>query len=138
MELPMQIIEGTALSDMVDYSFGDQRGSWDSNCIGGFMKPANATNQEFLQIAKSFEGKVMTLFIDNIRLYPRSLKTDSEPDQKIVNWLMSTNNLLALCSLLPNNQFIIFTGQEDTPIDDRIVLPDNVIKIYAVNALYNN
>ena len=37
-------------------------------------------------------------------------------------------------------KFIIFTGHEDTPIDDVIKykIPTNVIKIYAVNAIYNN
>lgn len=134
----MQLITGQSLSDMVDYSFGDQRGAWDVNCIGGFMKDANAANQEFLQRAKEFEGKTMTLYIDNIRLYPRPLEVDSDADKKLVNWLMNNNNLLALCSLLPNNQFIIFTGQEDTPIDQYIQLPANVLKVYAVNALFNN
>lgn len=133
----MQVITGQALSDMCDYSFGDQRASWDSNLIGGFMKSANATNQEFLVKAKEFEGRIMTLYIDNIRLYPREVITTSEDDKQIVFRLMLTNNLLALCSLLPNNGFIIFTGQEDTPIDEHIQLPLNVVKIYAVNALYN-
>ena len=138
MEAFMQVIEGSALSKLVDYSFGDQRASWDSNLIGGFMKLANATNAEFLAKAKEFEGHIMTLFIDNIRLYPRHVETTSEADKQIVNTLMLTNNLLGLCSLLPNNGFIVFTGQEDTPIDDKIVLPFNVVKIYGVNALYNN
>lgn len=134
----MQLICGQNLSKLVDYSFGDQRASWDSNLVGGFMKFANATNQEFLDRAKEFEGRVMTLFIDNIRLYPRHVETTSDADRQIVNFLMQTNNLLALCSLLPGNGFIIFTGEEDTPIDDKIVLPPNVLKIYGVNALYNN
>lgn len=134
----MQLICGQNLSKLVDYSFGDQRASWDSNLIGGFMKLANANNQEFLDKAKEFEGRVMTLYIDNIRLYPRPIETTSEADKFIVDRLLQTNNLLALCSLLPNNGFIIFTGEEDTPIDDKIALPPNVLKIYAVNALYNN
>lgn len=133
----MQIITGQAVSDMCDYSFGDQRASWDSNLIGGFMKPANATNQEFLAKAKEFEGRIMTLYIDNIRLYPREVITTSEADKQMVFRLMLTNNLLALCSLLPNNRFIIFTGQEDTAIDEYIRLPFNVVKIYATNAIYN-
>lgn len=134
----MQLICGQNLSKLVDYSFGDQRASWDSNLIGGFMKLANATNQEFLAKAKEFEGRTMTLYIDNIRLYPRPITVSSEADKFIVNKLMRENNLLALCSLLPYNQFIIFTGEEDTPIDNYIGIPENVLKIYAVNALYNN
>lgn len=133
----MQLITGSALSNLVDYSFGDQRASWDTNLIGGFMKLANATNSEFLTKAREFEGRVMTLYIDNIRLYPRPIVTDKPADNYINNVLMLTNNLLVLCSLLPNNQFIIFTGEEDTPIDQHIVLPPNVLRIYAVNALYN-
>src|ERR1051325_8896599 len=134
----MQLICGQNLSKLVDYSFGDQRASWDTNLIGGFMKLANANNQEFLDKARQFEGKVMTLYIDNIRLYPRPILTDKPADNYINNVLMNTNNLLALCSLLPSNQFIIFTGEEDTPIDDKIQLPNNVLRVYAVNALFNN
>ena len=133
----MQIIEGTALAKLCDYSFGDHACLWD-NRLKGVMKYANATNNEFLEKAKEFEGRVMTLFIDNLRLYPREVRTDTEDDKKFVNYLMATNNLLALCSLLPHNRFIIFTGLEDTPLDEIIRLPYNVVKIYAVNAVYNN
>ncbi len=132
----MQLICGQNLSKLVDYSFGDHHIMWDKNLIGE-VKLANANNQEFLDKAKQFEGRVMTLFIDNLRLYPREVKVEDR-DKQFVQVLMMTNNLLALCSLLPKNQFIIFTGEEDTPIDDKIVLPNNVLKIYACNALYNN
>lgn len=132
----MEILEGSALSKLVDYSFGDQMALWNPGLVGE-MKYANATNAEFINKAKEFEGKLMTLFIDNIRLYPRKIKSDVR-DKEFVDYLMKTNNLLALCSLLPANGFIIFTGQEDTPIDSQILLPFNVLKVYAVNALYNN
>lgn len=132
----MQIIEGVALSKLCDYSFGDHAVLWNEHLTGN-VAFANAMNTEFLAKAKEFEGRVMTLFIDNIRLYPREVKTDTENDKKFVDYLMKTNNLLALCSLLPNNGFVIYTGQEDTPIDKYISLPFNVEKIYAVNALYN-
>lgn len=137
MESFMQIITGQAISDKVDYSFGDHIAIWDKSIYNGNAKYANAYNTEFLAKAKDFEGKIMTLFIDNIRLYPRKVRVDSEDDGKLVDYLMKTNNLLGLCSLLPSNGFIIFTGQEDTPIDEHIVLPDNVVKVYAVNAIYN-
>lgn len=132
----MQLIEGNALANLCDYSFGDHHIAWDRN-LTGVYKPANAYNQEFIDKVKEFEGRIMTLFIDNIRLYPRPIIAE-ERDQQFVNALMFTNNLLALCSLLPNNQFIVFTSHEDTPIDDQIKLPFNVLKLYAVNALYNN
>lgn len=134
----MQIVTGENVSKMVDYSFGDHFSIWDKTLPNAFTKEANATNKEFLERAKEFEGKVMTLYIDNIRLYPRKVKTDTEYDTQFVDHLMLTNNLLALCSLLPLNSFIIYTGQEDTPIDENIRVPFNVLHIFAVNALYNN
>lgn len=124
------------MGNMCDYNFGDHAVFWDKNLTGVFNF-ANATNYDFLNKAKEFEGKVMKLFIDNIRLYPREVHTDNKNDKRFVDYLMKTNNLLALCSLLPANGFIIYTGNEDTPIDDKIELPWNVEKIYAVNALYN-
>ena len=119
---------------MVHYSFGDHLGGLNSDVlVGGFSKPANPTNQEFLDKCKEFEGKVMTLFIDNIRLYNRGIWAN-ESDKDYVMWLLENNDLLALCKNLPNNKFIIFCSHEDTPIDDQIVIPDNVLAIYAVNA----
>lgn len=133
----MQVITGENVANKVDYSFGDHRGFWDST-VQTTYKEANIHNQEFLDKAKEFERKVMTLYIDNIRLYPRVLMVDTEADSKLVTILMSRNDLLSLCSLLPNNEFIIYTGQEDTPINDKIVVPWNVQRVYAVNALYND
>lgn len=132
----MEIIEGNKLASLVDYSFGDHMSLWNEK-LAGNMSYANADNSEFLAKAKEFKGKVMTLYIDNIRLYPRPIDTDTPNDKDFVSYLMKTNNLLALCSLLPQNGFVIFTGQEDTPIDKFIVLPFNVERVYAVNALYN-
>lgn len=133
----MQIIEGTALAKLCDYSFGDHALFWDKNLQGEF-KYANADNFEFLQKAQEFRGKVMTLFIDNIRLYSRPVKVDTEQDKQMVYYLRRTNDLLALCSLMPANEFIIFTGQEDTPIDEQVVIPWNVRHIYGCNALVDN
>lgn len=128
------IINGKTLSEMCDYSFGDQMGSRDPEQLpGGFMKPANLSNTEFLERVKEFEGRVMTLFIDNIRLYPRSLEVDAI-DAPWVAHLMETNDLLGLCTTLKDNRFVIFCSHEDTPIDDQIVIPDNVLGIHAVNA----
>lgn len=139
MEISMQIITGENVEKLVNYSFGDHAVSWDKNLHGTF-KFANATNIEFIEKCKEFEGKLMTLYIDNLRLYPRYVETDKKhiQDRKFVEKLMLTNNLLALCSLLPSNGFIIFTGQEDTPIDSQIQVPFNVVKICAVNAVYNS
>lgn len=134
----MQIIEGTTLSKMVDYSFGDHLGGLDpTNLIGGHMKFASEFNREFIDRCKQFEGRIMTLFIDNIRLYNRPLEVNAGPDEQWVQFLLENNDLLATCATLPRNKFIIFTSHEDTPIDAYIRLPDNVLGIHAVNALYN-
>lgn len=135
----MNLINGTTLSNMVDYSFGDHLGGIDPvNLPGGFMKFANESNLEFLDKCKEFEGKTMTLFIDNIRLYSRPLLVNVGPDAQWVTYLLTYNDLLKLCAKLVNNKFLIFTSHEDTPIDEHIIVPDNVIGIHAVNAVFNN
>lgn len=137
MEEPFEIINGTSLSNMVDYSFGDHLGGIDPvTLVGGFMKFANKSNAEFLEKCHEYVGRTMTLFIDNIRLYPRPLWVKPE-DAPWVEYLSQQNDLLKLCRKLTYNQFIIFTSHEDTPIDEYIDVPDNV-RIYAVNAIYNN
>ena len=135
----MEVINGTSLSNMCDYSFGDHLGGLDSeNLPGGFIKPAHPSNAEFLVKCRKFEGKIMTLFIDNIRLYNRSIEVQEGPDASWVSYLLTYNDLLKLCGDLPNNKFIIFTSHEDTPIDQYINIPDNVLGIHATNAVYNN
>lgn len=135
----MEIINGTSLSNLCDYSFGDHLGFVDPvNLKGGFMKLANTRNNEFLDKCKEFEGKVMTLFIDNIRLYNRSLWVNAGQDADWVTHLLQHNDLLALCATLPNNKFVIFCSHEDTPIDEYIKLPENVLGVHAVNAEFNN
>jgi hypothetical protein len=134
----MELIEGVALSNLCDYSFGDQSGQW-GNIYTSFMKEANLTNVEF--VSKLFEVKksrnYMTLFIDNIRLYKRHIIDVSESDRPYVDHLHSKNDLLRLCGNFPSMKFIIFTNLEDTPIDDYIfdVIPNNVVRICAVNAI---
>ena len=134
----MELIEGVALSNLCDYSFGDQSGQW-GNIHTSFMKDANLTNVEF--VSKLFETKksrdYMTLFIDNIRLYKRHIVEVSEADRPYVDGLHQKNDLLHLCSCFPDMRFIIFTNLEDTPIDDHIFnsIPDNVLCISAVNAI---
>ena len=132
----MEIITGTNLSNKCDYSFGDHMGGINPDSLaGGFMKYANESNTEFLEKCKHFEGRVMTLFIDNIRLYPRDLEV-LEQDAPWVTHLLETNDLLGLCAKLPKNKFVIFCSHEDTPIDKHIVIPENVLGIHAVNAEY--
>jgi hypothetical protein len=134
----MTIINGTSLSEMCDYSFGDHMGACSiPRPKRGFMKVANKSNKEFLKKCKGFEGKVMTLFIDNIRLYNRPIEVE-ERDARYVLSLLLNNDLLQLCSTLPNNKFVIFCSHEDTPIDNKIKIPDNVLGIHAVNAEYFN
>ena len=106
--------------------------------IGGFMKPAHISNWEFVLKCQEFEGKVMTLFIDNIRLYNRPIKVNKGSDTDWVNYLQATNDLLALCTHFSKNKFVIFCSHEDTPIDEHIKVPPNVLGIYAVNSAYNN
>ncbi len=134
----MELIEGVALSKLCDYSFGDQSGQW-GNIYTSFMKEANLTNVEF--VSKVFEIKksrdYMTLFIDNIRLYKRTIEEVSESDRPYIDSLHEKNDLLHLCSCFPDVKFIIFTNLEDTPIDDYIfdLIPENVLCISAVNAV---
>jgi hypothetical protein len=132
------LIESTNLSELCDYSFGDQA-SIVHNLFCASMKPANLNNNEFLKLYnnKKEKGvKIMTLFIDNIRLYKRDIKYLKPSDNTWVNSLMDENDLLKLCSVLSDMSFIIFTGHEDTPIDEYIFnkIPENVLSIVAVNA----
>lgn len=136
----MEIITGESLAKLCDYSFGDHHVVWDKN-LKGESKVANISNAEFMVKCRDFEGRVMTLFIDNIRLYGRRLEftgPHAQADAQFISYLMQTNDLLNLCSQFPRNKFVIFTSHEDTPIDDTIKLPDNVLGVHACNALYNN
>ena len=134
----MELIEGVALSELCDYSFGDQSGQWGS-IYTSFMKDANFLNVEFA--TKVFEIKkerdYMTLFIDNIRLYKREIAEVKLEDKKYIDSLMITSDLLDLCGNFPQMKFIIFTNLEDTPIDSFIhtLIPYNVLCISAVNAI---
>ena len=125
----MELIEGVALSELCDYSFGDQSGQWGS-IYTSFMKDANFLNVEFA--TKVFEIKkerdYMTLFIDNIRLYKREIAEVKPEDKKYIDSLMITSDLLDLCGNFPQMKFIIFTNLEDTPIDSFIhtLIPYNV------------
>ena len=97
------------------------------------MKKANSSNEEF---ARTVSGKkYMTLFIDNIRLYYRKITCNNDADQRHVDQLMGSENLLKLCESYPKTKFIIFCSNEDTPINDDIDIPDNVLGIFAANAL---
>jgi hypothetical protein len=134
----MKLIESTSLASMCDYDFGDQA-SIIHGLNGGFMKSANENNFEFISKYKQMvsEGKKnMTLFVDNIRLYKRDIKSVKDSDKPWVNSLMEESDLLKLCGILTDMNFIIFTGHEDTPIDEYIFdkIPKNVISILAVNA----
>ena len=134
----MELIEGIAVSELCDYSFGDQSGQW-GNIPTSFMKEANLNNLEFA--TKVFEIKkerdYMTLFIDNIRLYKRDIKEVKPEDKAYVDSLMDKSDLLKLCAAFPDMRFIIFTNLEDTPTDEYIfdAIPDNVLCISAVNAI---
>lgn len=143
---PEVLLDPTYIRDNVDYSFGDQSGA---GLFNGYMKTANSNNDEFMEkYRKIKESKdIMTLFIDNIRLYQRPGIKYTALEQKSVEFRkfkdnrvaeLSDNDLLKLCSELPDMKFIIFTAFEDTPIDEEIVdkIPDNVLGIYASNSQY--
>jgi hypothetical protein len=132
-------IEGTALSKLCDYSFGDQA-SVLCNVPGSKMKFANQYNKEFTDLVSKIQRhrSYMTLFIDNIRLYNRDIYVD-DFNKKWISKLMAENDLLKLCSYYSKMNFIIFTNLEDTPIDSEIEgkIPSNVLRIYSANAIYN-
>ncbi len=132
----MKLIDGVELSNLCDYSFGDQSGGF-GNIPDHFMKPANVLNLEFVETILSAKKKYITLFIDNIRLYKREIKSVKPQDRPYVNSLMQESDLLSLCLNFSDKKFIIFTGLEDTPIDEFIFnkIPDNVLSVNAVNAL---
>ena len=128
----MNVLDGPSVANLCDYDFGDQAGCI-GNVPGAFMKKANDTNAEFLNMAESRD--YMTLFIDNIRLYQRKITCNNDPDQRHVDGLMASEDLLKLCKNIPDTKFIIFCSNEDTAITDDIVIPDNVLGIFAANAI---
>ena len=133
----MNLLHGPAIANLCDYDFGDQAG-----CLGGvegaFMEEANEGNVHFIQRIK--DSGIMTLFIDNIRLYKRPIECSNYHDQMRVDHLMNGQDLLHLLaeiSLFKPTKFIIFCNNEDTPITDDIHshIPPNVLAIYAANAI---
>jgi hypothetical protein len=135
----MELIEGVAVSELCDYSFGDQSGQW-SKIPTSFMKEVNLWNKEFInklyEVQK--ERDYMTLFIDNIRLYDRIIEDVKPEDKEYVYHIMNQSNLLKFCAAFEGDmRFIIFTNLEDTPIDKHIfdAIPANVLCVSAVNAI---
>ena len=142
----MILLDPTFISQNCDYSFGDQSGHQNGLCQ---LKEANINNQEFLNKVNEVrkERNWMTLFIDNIRLYKRdgikytACELMNEYSRiykdKVVSEFFSKNDLLELCSQIEYMNFIIFTGFEDTPIDDGIFdkIPENILSIYASNSI---
>jgi hypothetical protein len=103
----VRLLEYEQLQRMVDYSFGDHSGVL-SRCPNAYMKKANINNLEFIEKVNTHNGKVMSLFIDNIRLYRRPVEHyDWEKTRKIgeidLQWLNQFNDedLLDLCSKFP-------------------------------------
>ena len=64
----MNVISGPAIADHCDYDFGDQAGVV-GQVLNAFMKDANTDNIEFITFVNQSDKDVLTLFIDNIRLY---------------------------------------------------------------------
>ena len=143
----MNLLDPTFFHTNCDYSFGDQSGYQN-----GIVKitDANIDNLEFLQKVDEIRKtgrNYMTLFIDNIRLYRRenvkytAYELVNETAKKFkddtINQFFKNNDLLDLCGQMDDINFIIFTGFEDTPIDDEIFekIPRNVLNIFASNAI---
>jgi hypothetical protein len=105
------------------------------------FEQANLQNEKltnFLteQASLSSRQKVITLFIDNIRLaglMPIRYKTT---DKAYLAALIAKNNLFKVIEAFPTLNFIIFCALEDTEIDSRVsaLIPKNVLRIHAVNA----
>lgn len=143
LEPKFNLLESVALQKLCDYSFGDQSGVL-GRVPGAFMKKANMGNQQFLKKYQEIKKQrdYMTLFIDNIRLYRRPIKYSdwmhlrpvSPSDRKWLNTMLD-EDLLDLCTQLPEMKFIIFTALEDTPLDSYIKIPKNVLSINAANAV---
>jgi hypothetical protein len=133
----MDLLDGYKLSKLCDYSFGDQSGRF-GNIFNSFMKDANLSNLEFAAMVEEISShkSVMTLFIDNIRLYRRQISSVKKEDVNLIRELMANNDLLDLVSNFDKMNFIIFTNLEDTPIDEFVheSIPNNVKAISAVNA----
>ena len=150
--LKENLLDTSYLINKCDYSFG---------VLSGWYPPkkANSTNKEFLYkcmhntVPKGLlHKKYLILYIDNIRLYRRVPKYNHMEMPELFGWnsdyihnrhmkdrllnKVSDEDLLQLLSYLPN-KFVIFTGMEDTPIDDFIFdrIPDNVLGIYAANSI---
>lgn len=143
----MKLLENEELQRIVDYSFGDQSG-----VLGGvsnaYMKKANLQNQEFKdRIDDVFrQGRsIMTLFVDNIRLYRRPLKYSdwmhlkpiSDQDRVWLEQFEDEDLLAALGKLFSSMKFVIFTAFEDTPLDEEVFnrIPPNVLGIYSANGV---
>jgi len=142
--MKLNLLEYEELQRIVDYSFGDQSGVL-GNVPNAYMKKANSSNNEFVEAVNLHNGKVMTLFIDNIRLYRRKIDYSDWLHKKPIsvqdkNWLsqFDDEDLLELCSKFPTKEFAIFTAFEDTPLDHFIEgrIPKNVRSINATNAVY--
>ena len=140
----MELLTADYLMSECDYSFGA--------ITVGNIKPANQFNEEFIKKCEDFQKdkKIMTLFIDNIRLYQRIDRSSMYNNMEMEptnNWqnhkdsknkmidLYSGEDLLKLCSKIPELNFIIFTGYEDTNIDDDIFnkIPENVLGVYVAS-----
>ena len=99
----MKLISGPDISNLCDYSFGDQAGVV-GQVYQCFMEDANKENHKFKQFVDSSKKDVLTLFIDNVRLYRRTqlrLECDNPEDQRWINNLQRNNDLLELCASIP-------------------------------------
>tara|TARA_B100001094_G_scaffold269628_1_gene273917 strand:- start:2126 stop:3043 length:918 start_codon:yes stop_codon:yes gene_type:complete len=132
----MNVISGPSIADLCDYDFGDQAGVV-GQVYGAFMKNASYTNKEFVTFVNESHKNILTLFIDNIRLYNREIKCNNDSDQRWVDDLQLNNDLMKLCASL-DKKFIVFCNNEDTPIDSDINIPPNVLGVYGANAIGTN
>jgi hypothetical protein len=111
------------------------------------MKESNLSNTEFLLKCEEIkkQKKWMSLFIDNFRLYQSEEIRYSSTEMSSSNAKrfkhdrlkeLKNHDLLQLVSNIPDLNFIIFSGFEDTGLNNEIFskIPSNVIAIYSCNS----
>jgi len=136
----LSLIHGEYFANRCDYSLGDQAGIH-NNFPNHVFEEANFQNEKLIKFLNekaslSISRKIVTIFIDNIRLaglLPLRHKTE---DLAYLTSLVEKNNLFEVIEAFPALNFIIFCALEDTEIDDRVnfLIPKNVLRIHAVNA----
>lgn len=136
----LNIIHGELFANMCDYSLGDQAGLH-NHFPNHHFEEASAENRkliEFLELVSSQpnEYRIVTIFIDTIRLAGLIPLNYKQADYQYLEKLVERNNLFKVIERFPRIKFIIFCHLEDTEIDSRVIplIPKNVIAIHSTHA----